>query len=230
MRIHYFQHMPYEGLGNIEHWIREKNFPLTSTKFYEELKLPNFNDFDWLIIMGGPMSVHDEDKYPWLIKEKNFIKDAINDNKIVFGICLGSQLIAETLGVNVHPNTEKEIGWFPVKFTDAGKSNEIFKSFPEEMTVLHWHGDTFELPSGSIHLAESQCTKNQAFAIHKVIGLQFHLEVNETNLKNMIKFGRDDLISSQFVQNEKEILENTNHIKKNNEFMTKLLENILEIF
>lgn len=230
MRIHYLQHVPFENLGSIEHWINEKNFSLSATKLYEDSGFPNLNDFDWLIVMGGPMGAYEEDKYPWLRDEKVFIKNAIDRNKIVLGICLGSQLIAGALGSKVFPNKEKEIGWFPVKLTQSGRNNKIFNSFPEDATVLHWHGDTFDLPGDAEHLAESPCTKNQAFVFNKAIGLQFHLEVDEPNLKNMIKFGKDDLVSSQFVQTEKEILENTNHIKKNNEFMTKLLENILEIF
>lgn len=230
MRIHYLQHVPFENLGSIEHWINKKNFSLSTTKLYEDSAFPNLNDFDWLIVMGGPMGAYEEDKYPWLRDEKIFIKNAIASNKIVLGICLGSQLIAEALGSKVFPNKEKEIGWFPVKLTQSGKNNKIFDSFPEDVTVLHWHGDTFDLPGDAEHLAESSCTKNQAFVFNKAIGLQFHLEVDEPNLKKMIKFGKADLISSQFVQTKKEILESTNHIKKNNEFMIKLLENILEIF
>ena len=110
LRIHYLQHVPFEGLGYIETWAKQKDHILTSTKFYEKWTLPNIEDFDWLIIMGGPMGVYQEGEYNWLKDEKQFIKASIKKNKVVIGICLGSQLIAEALGAKVYPNTKKEIG------------------------------------------------------------------------------------------------------------------------
>ncbi len=160
MRIHYLQHKPYESLGCIEEWISKSRHSLSATKFYEDTSLPKFSDFDFLIIMGGPMGVYDEDKYPWLKDEKKFIKESINDNKIVLGICLGSQLIADSLGSKVYKNKFKEIGWFPVKIKNEHK---FFNSLPEEIITAHWHGDTFDLPDGAVHIAESSACKNQAF-------------------------------------------------------------------
>ena len=186
--------------------------------------------FDFLIVMGGPMSVHDEDKYPWLKKEKEFIRSAIENKKIVIGICLGSQLIAEVLGSKVYQNKEKEIGWFPIKFSHSENSNKILNSLPQELEVFHWHGDTFNLPKSSIHLAESKCTKNQAFVLDKIIGLQFHLEITEKGLEKMINYCKGELDGSGFVQSEDEIKNSNFLCKKNNEFMFKLLDNITETF
>ena len=134
------------------------------------------SDFDWLIILGGPMNIYEEDKYPWLSKEKEFIHQAIASDKIVLGICLGAQLMADVLGGKVQRNVHREIGWFPVKLMPESKASRIFRVLPEEFMALHWHGDTFELPPGAVHTAESQACKNQAFELGKAIGLQFHLE------------------------------------------------------
>ena len=109
LRIHYLKHDPSEGLGSIEDWIIKNNCKLTCTKLYEEHVFPDADSIDWLIIMGGPMSVYEEQKYPWLVEEKKFIHQVIHKNKVVLGICLGSQLIADVLGAKVYPNKLKEI-------------------------------------------------------------------------------------------------------------------------
>ena len=114
MRAHYFQHVPFEGLGSIEPWLQKAGYEITSTRFYESTELPDLKTIEVLIVMGGPMSVNDEDKFPWLVAEKQFIRDAIAKRKPVLGICLGAQLIASTLGAIVYSNQEKEIGWFPI--------------------------------------------------------------------------------------------------------------------
>ena len=115
MNIHFFQHVEFEGLGIIENWIRNNHHNLTATKFYSKLELPEINEIDFLIIMGGHMSVYDDNRYYWLKYEKDFIERAIKHNKKILGICLGAQLLAVTLGAKVHKNDFKEIGWFPVK-------------------------------------------------------------------------------------------------------------------
>ncbi len=108
--VHYIQHVPYEGLGGyIEKWVKEKEYNLSVTKIYEDQILPDMSQFDMLVVMGGPMGVYEEDKYPWLKKEKAFVLQAIEAGKTVIGICLGAQLIASALGADVYPNKEKEI-------------------------------------------------------------------------------------------------------------------------
>lgn len=97
-RIHYLQHVPFEGIGYIETWARENNYRLTATRFYQDDTLPEISTVDWVVVLGGPMGVYDENKYPWLAKEKQWLKGAIDSGKIVIGICLGAQLIAEILG------------------------------------------------------------------------------------------------------------------------------------
>ena len=112
MNAHFFQHVPFEGIGNIEPWLIAKGYEITSTQFYKNSQLPDYQKIDLLIIMGGPMSVNDEAKYPWLVAEKQFIRNCIEAGKSVLGICLGSQLIANAMGASVYRNHEKEIGIF----------------------------------------------------------------------------------------------------------------------
>jgi GMP synthase (glutamine-hydrolysing) len=227
MRIHYFQQVPYEGLGCIQEWITLKNHELSSTKFFQNDSLRKPDEIDMLIIMGGPMSVNDESDYAWLKDEKKFIKQCIENNKIVLGICLGAQLIADVLGSKIYKNKYKEIGWFPIKITGKAKSLDLFGFLPDELTVFHWHGETSDIPNGAIHLVESEGCRNQAFALNKkVVGLQFHFEVTENSLKEMVKHGKSELIKNKFIQSEKEILEEKSYIRKNNEIMFKLLEQI----
>lgn len=226
MKIHYLQHKPYESLGCIEDWINKKDYEVTATKFYRDIKLPEIDEFDFLIIMGGPMGVNDEDKYPWLKDEKKFIRNVIESNKIVLGICLGSQLIAASLGSKVYRNKYKEIGWFPVSIKNDHK---FFRSFPKEIISAHWHGDTFDLPANAINVAESSACENQAFVFNeRVIGLQFHLEFTGDSFKELLSKGRDELIKDKFVQTEDEILSNFKLLKTANELLFRILDKIAE--
>lgn len=224
LRIHYLQHVSFEGLGNIEEWATVHGHDLFVTELYIDAVLPTPESFDWLIIMGGPMSVYDEQKYSWLIAEKQFIKQAIAANKTVIGICLGSQLLAEALGAKVYPNEQKEIGWFPIEFTSDASSHSLFSNIKIPKTVFHWHGDTFDLPPNAIHLAHSKACKNQAFLFNKkVLGLQFHLEMSEIALRTMIENGRSELIEAKYIQSEAMILSQKQFIEPN----TKILFSIL---
>ena len=205
MRAHYLQHVPFEGLGSIEKWLNAKGYEITSTQLYESIKLPELDEIDLLIVMGGPMSVNDEDEYPWLSHEKEFIRNAINAGKSVLGICLGAQLIANAMGAKVYQNTTTEIGWFPIKSTVVGSSS-LF-SFPQLTDVFHWHGETFDLPPEASILASSEGCRNQAFQIgQSVMGLQFHLETTPESAKEIVTNCREELIPSQYVQTEMKIL------------------------
>ncbi len=224
MRIHYLQHKPYESPGCILDWANKNGHSLSATKFYEGINFPELSDFDFLIIMGGPMGVYDEDKYPWLIEEKKFIKESIQNNKIVLGICLGSQLIADSLGSKVYKNKFKEIGWFPVKIKNRHK---FFSALPQEIKTAHWHGDTFDLPAGAVHIAESSACKNQAFVFNdRVIGLQFHLEFTVESLKELINNGREELVKDKYVQTEDEILSSLELLSTSNSLLFKILDRI----
>lgn len=204
MRAHYLQHVPFEGLGSIENWLQAAGYEITCTRFYESTTLPRIEEIDLLIVMGGPMSVNDEQEHPWLANEKTFIKEAIESDKATLGICLGAQLIVDTMGGKVFANTEKEIGWFPVRATASKPA--AFK-FPEKTEVFHWHGETFSLPSQAFAIAESDACKNQAFQISShVIGLQFHLEVTPDSVQEIVSNCRYELVTGKYIQREADIL------------------------
>jgi GMP synthase-like glutamine amidotransferase len=227
LNIHTFMHVPYEGLGCIANWITENNHEVNFTKFYEPYQLPNLNEIDWLIVMGGPMSVYDETLYPWLVEEKEYIRQAINSGKTVVGICLGSQLIAEVLGAKVYPNKQKEIGWWKVNRTEASQGIPILGNLKHEFTVFHWHGDTYDLPEGSIHLLESKICKNQAFLYNeKVLGLQFHFEVMSGTVLRMVENGESELIESETVQSAEDILKVIKCFQANNHKMSQILDHL----
>lgn len=227
LRIHYFQHVPFEGIGNIESWSSTNKHTLTFTKFFEHAALPDLENIDWLIIMGGPMGVYDEDKHTWLTKEKQFIKHAIEAGKTVIGICLGAQLIAEILGAKVYANQFKEIGWYPIELSRETEKNTLLEDVRSPSTVFHWHGDTFDLPENAIHLAYSDACKNQAFLFKKkVLGLQFHLEMNEPALKIMLKKGKPELIKENFIQSEKEIWSKRTFIENNKQLLFRILDRL----
>lgn len=224
LRIHYLQHVPFEGLGYIETWSKENGHVLSSTRFYEDEVLPAPGEFDWLIVMGGPMSIDDEDQYSWLKSEKDFIRKAIDEGKVVIGICLGSQLIAKVLGASVFPNSKKEIGWFPVELTDNAVHSPVLKTFPKRQNVLHWHGDTFDIPPDAIHLMKSEVCENQAFLYNnRVLGLQFHLEATINTLRAMTDNCGDELVSGEFVQTGAEILDGEKFCAANNALLSQLL-------
>jgi GMP synthase-like glutamine amidotransferase len=225
MNIHYLQHEPFEDLACIEKWAKIPGNTITSTKFYQSYKLPDINGFDMLIIMGGPMGVYDEEKFPWLKEEKEFIKRAIGSNKKVIGICLGSQLIAEALGSKVYKNKEKEIGWFDVEISAGAKTDKYFKDFPSKQKVFHWHGDTFDLPPGAVHIASSAACRNQAFTYKdNVVALQFHIEATSKSIKELVDHCKDELIPAPYIQNEKDILANEFLIAESNKLMYGILD------
>ena len=223
MRAHYFQHVPFEGLGTIEPWLKATGYEISHTRFFESTDLPDTKAIDLLVIMGGPMSVNEEDKFPWLVSEKKFIREVIESGKPVLGICLGAQMIASAMGARVFPNPVKEIGWFPIYAVEP-VDGSIFR-FPSTETVFHWHGETFDLPPGAIRLAKSGGCENQAFQLGKsVIGLQFHLETTPELAGQMVSYCRDELVPSTCVQPEKEILSaSPNRYKAINHLMASLL-------
>ncbi|GBD99061.1 GMP synthase [glutamine-hydrolyzing] [bacterium BMS3Abin07] len=227
MRIHSLQHVPFEDLANIEVWAGAKGHEISKTLLFRYDRLPENGDFDWLIVMGGPMGIYDEDGYPWLIDEKRFIERTINDGKTVLGVCLGAQLIAGVLGAKVKRNTYREIGWFPVSLVkDAGNSG-LFHNLPERFTAFHWHGDTFEIPPGARCMASSEGCANQAFEYDgRVVGLQFHLESSEASIKRLIDNCSDEIVEGKYIQKPDEMINATGHLDEINSAMKILLNNM----
>ncbi|MEM8953253.1 MAG: type 1 glutamine amidotransferase [Verrucomicrobiota bacterium] len=225
MRIHVLQHVSYEGPGMIEGWAGQNNCPLQTTRLYEVgVALPDSDDFDCLVVMGGPMGARDEGEYGWMVDEKRLIKEAIEEGKKVLGICLGSQLVASVLGAHVRRNQHEEIGWAPIWLTDEGHGAEVLGHMQSEMPVLHWHRDTFDIPSGAKHLIESAGCRNQAFMYEdRVLGLQFHMEMTRASLRALID-NSGELEEGPFVQSGVKMLaREENAFRRANHAMRGLL-------
>lgn len=228
MKLHTFQHVPFEGLACIENWAKQKKHELSFTHFYEEHSRPDTDAIDGLIIMGGPMGIYDEKKHPWLKEEKKLIEEALKKSKPILGICLGAQLLANVLSAKVYKNEVKEIGWFPVHKAGHGEHHRIFKDLPHTFTPLHWHGDTFDLPHGALLLAASQECQHQAFIYNEtVLGLQFHLESNEASIASLIENCGEELKEKGTIQSEEKIKkEQSLWLEKNSAYMKSLLETV----
>jgi GMP synthase-like glutamine amidotransferase len=219
--------VPFEGLGCMKPYFINKGHQLSSTHLYLNEPLPQLHNFDWLIVMGGPMGVSDELHYPWLSKEKSLIKSSIESGKIVLGICLGAQFIADALGSKVYKNSHREIGWFPINVTKQ-LDNTIFQGvFPQGIDVFHWHGETFEIPTSGVLVASSEACQNHGFIVeNRIVGLQFHLETTLGSAKTLIENCRNELDGSKFVQNEKDILEKEKRFLPINKLMIAVLKRL----
>jgi GMP synthase-like glutamine amidotransferase len=179
MKVLVLQHIACEPPGVYEDVLRERGAELHRVELDEGEPLPDRRDFDALILMGGPMSATDDDALPWLTAEKRLIADAVAAGTPLWGVCLGAQLLAASLGAPVYPGPAPEVGVLPVTLTDEALADPVFAGLPRELLTLQWHGDTFDLPEGATRLAGSTAYPNQAFRVGRAAyGLQFHLEVS----------------------------------------------------
>jgi len=230
MRLHTLQHVPFEGLGSIEAWAQAAEFQVSATRLYTQDRLPALDEIDWLVVMGGPMNIYEDIQHPWLKQEKAFIRRAIAKGKMVLGICLGAQLIADVLGAKVYANPCKEIGWFPVYKTKDAARTTLSDVMPDTMEVLHWHGDAFDLPADAIHLARSEACVNQGFVYQdRVIGLQFHLETTVPGLQNLITYCKHEIDDSRFVQPPEKMTAEPERFKPVNQVMDRLLDRLAKL-
>lgn len=183
------QHVPFEILGTLDPLFRQAGFRIRYVNFGRHPHFqPNLDGYRGLVILGGPMSVDQVEEHPHLATEVRLIEAAIGRGLPVLGICLGAQLIAKTLGARVCANMEKEIGWYDVSVTEAGRRDRLFHHARETERIFQWHGDTFDVPSGAVRLARSTACENQAFRYgENVYGLQFHLEVNEPLIERWLR-------------------------------------------
>ncbi len=205
MRMAVLQHVPFEGQAAIADWAAARRVETAAVHLYRGDALPALDGFDMLTVMGGPMSVNDEAEFAWLAPEIALVREAIGAGKAVFGVCLGAQIMAKALGAKVYRAAQKEIGWLPV--TRTGARHPAFEGVPASFTAFHWHGETFDLPAGGTHLAETAGTRNQAFApAAKALGLQFHIEANEAGVKALIENCADEIGTGPFEQTPETML------------------------
>ena len=204
MRIHVIKHEALEGPGAIAAWAGQRAHGLATTELSAGQALPEISSFDALVLMGGSMSVNDEDRCAWLRPEKQLVRDSLAAGKKILGICLGAQMIASALGAPITRNAEKEIGWFPVEATPGGRSHAFWRGLPHALPVFHWHGETFGLPQGAVQLLRSAACEQQGYAVGtQALALQCHLEVDAASMLDMIVNGRDELdLKRNFIQSE----------------------------
>lgn len=218
-------HVPFEGPEIIADWIKKEKHTLDFTRFYEDDKLPEAGRIDLLVIMGGPMNVFDFHIHPWMQEEIEWVKAFIESGKPVLGICLGAQIIASSLGVEVYPGEHKEIGWHNLQFLPALGEYKIWEALPATRKVFHWHGDTFPIPEGATRIAGSQAFPNQGFIYkHRVLALQFHLEATPDSVKQLVDHCRHELVDGPYIQCEAEILNPGINFKSNQALMFRLLD------
>jgi len=229
-KIHILQHASFLGPGTIESWANLNKLSITRTKFFnKEWTLPEISDFDLLVIMGGPMSVNDEAQYPWLSKEKAFIRQAIEADKKVLGMCLGAQLIASVLGARVYPNKHKEIGWFNIEKTSDAKHVSLTNCLPDSLCVFHWHELTFDLPDGAYQLFRSEACEQQIFAIgSNILGIQFHFEVSADDILGFIENNPPEL-PKPFVQTASQIKDNLSQATSVRPILFKLMDDFMQL-
>lgn len=223
-RLCSLEHAEAEGAGKIADWAARRGHALQVVRLDRGEALPSLADFEMLVIMGGAMNVYQDRDYPWLPAERALVAAAIEGGKVVLGVCLGAQMIADALGARVVQNPVKEIGWFPVL---KCAPHALFAGFPEECTAFHWHGDTFELPPGAVRIAESAACRNQAFVFGEhVVGLQFHVEVSPAAVHGFLHGADDYLQPERWVQTAAAIREVTPDLAATDRGLEVLLDGL----
>jgi GMP synthase-like glutamine amidotransferase len=222
MRMHCLQHVPFEGPGCVTGWAQRRGVSFEVSRLYADAPLPGPEDFDWLLVLGGPMSVHDTKAFPFLAAEMALIRAAVDAGRGVLGLCLGGQLIAQALGGRVAAAAEREIGWWPVTGLDDGAG-----LLPRRFVPFHWHGETFEPPPGARRVAESPGCAEQGFLIgDRVLGLQCHLETTPAAAADLIRHCPGDLAPGRWVQAAGDILAESERFEAANRLMTGLLDRL----
>ncbi len=174
-----FQHIDCEGPGSLLDVLKSKGVRVEILKPFQGDPIPAHLG-GGLIVLGGPMGVYEEKKFPWMTAELNAIRQCLDSSLPVLGICLGSQMLAAAAGGQVFRGALPEVGWYPITLTEEGHLDPLLLGLPGEFNAFHWHGDTFTLPEGAVRLASSDYYPNQVFKLGRnAYGFQCHLEVTE---------------------------------------------------
>jgi GMP synthase (glutamine-hydrolysing) len=207
MRVHYLQHVPYEPPAAIAEWATDRGHDVTGTHLFDGADLPAPDDYDFLVVMGGPMSVHDDEKHPWLAPERELISRTLDADTPVLGVCLGAQQVAAALGADVYAHDTREVGWFPVETTDSASHSPLAPLTPD-FPAFHWHGDTYDIPDGGTLLARTPACRNQAFSAADglALGFQFHLEATRDSVGALVDAVGGETGSGESVQDAKAVL------------------------
>jgi len=235
------KHVKCEGPGTLKDFLESKGQSIEVIELEDEnisrflnkgreIFCKDLSKIDAIIILGGPMNVYEEDKYPFLKDENEFIKQALGSNIPILGICLGSQLIAKACGASVKKAKIKEIGWSKVELTEDGVNDRLFKGLDREIDVFQWHEDTFNVPADGKLLATSSDCTNQAFKINdNAYGFQFHIEVTEKMIDDWTKEYCDSA-NKELEDKAKEMISKYRTLKERFENnTTKICKNFLAI-
>jgi GMP synthase (glutamine-hydrolysing) len=230
MRFHIIEHDPIGYSKNILNWIHRNHHSVNVTNALIATEMPDLKDFDCLIIAGGSQHVYEEAGNPWLHAEKQFIARAVAEQSCMLGICLGAQLLAETLGAEVFLNQHVELGWCDLRLTPAGANSPIFDGVPERFTMFQWHSDHYTLPPEAVRLAESDAAENQAFASAdgKILGIQFHPDFDCGSIQHMLRIETDEYPRGPYVTERHELIEITGKMREPFWLMGLLLNNFIK--
>ena len=221
MRVNVLQHTPNEGPGSIQEWADLHQYDFYVYHPYQFGILPVAATTDLLVILGSPMSPNDD--LPWIKQERQLIKQLFQEGKPILGVCFGAQQIVKTLGYQVKKAPVKEVGWGPVKL-----QSKLISSLPESLEVLHWHEEMFEIPKEADVLFSNANLQNQGFVLGKqAVGLQFHLEPEKDNIKEIVVNDSQYLSGSMFKQTAKQIIEHPVP-KENKTAMFRILDYLTE--
>ncbi len=191
------QHVACEDMGAFGPLFERAGYGLTYLRIFKDQAVPaSLKGYSAVVVLGGPMGVYEEDRFPFITKELRLIEAALKDDVPLLGICLGSQLLAKAAGADVYKGNKKEIGWYKVRLTDEGGKDALTVGLPREFTVFQWHGDTFDVPQGGANLAGSELFPHQMLRVGKrAYGLQFHLEVTDDMIKDWLRVNDSELKS-----------------------------------
>lgn len=225
-------HVSEEGAGTIENVLRRYLFTVTNVNIFSgDRVLTDPTPYDIIVIMGGPMGVYEESSYPFITRELKLIENAFRENIPVIGVCLGAQLMAKALGVEVVKTDTFEAGWHDIELLPTYNDDRNLKNLPPTFKAFHLHGDTFEIPKGAVHLAKSSSFNSQMFRYKNSYALQFHMEVTDKLVRDMININFDFYKDKIGEDNTKAILRDTalyiktlqNH---SNNFFTSIIRHL----
>jgi len=225
MRLHFFQHVEYHERAFLPEWAAAHGHELVRVMVPQVTELPDADEIDALIIAGGPMSIWEVERHPWLSSEKNLLSKLLEQDIPVLGICLGAQLMAEQLGINVKPLNNLNIGWYPIVLNEDINNTWLSGALPERFDSFFWHGDAFALPADAVPVGSTLPDASQGFVWKRSIALQFHLEVTPQWARHLVTRDSDQLVPSPNVQSAQTILAKPTELyRRNNVLMSSLLE------
>lgn len=225
LRIRCLVHSTLGGEIHLPAWARQRGYQWTETLVPEATCLPTPADTDCMVVLGGPMSAWEEERYPWLTAEKRLIEAFIAAERPVLGICLGAQLLADVLGGHIYRGAQLEIGWFDITATPQSRVHRLGQLLPAHFETFLWHGDTFDIPAAAVHLARSEAFPHQAFALDRTLALQFHLETRPDWVERIVNRDADQLVVGRTIQDAATIVAKAAAAyRANNLLMERLLD------